>query len=223
MEFLQSVQRLLPQSQLFSGALELNDRPLHEQIMTIVKTHHCRSLAILPLFLQPGTHVLQDLPAEVQKAQAAVQFMDCQLRLLPYLGANPALQTSLKSLCATDQPWILVAHGSTHPQAQIFFTQLHQTLGTHAAYWQHAPTLQNTLETLLHQGQPSVGLLPYFLFPGKITDTILQQFCTLQHQYKHVNLRDPAPLLSQHPSLAAIVAQILCTITEPEPGMLDKI
>jgi sirohydrochlorin ferrochelatase len=215
-ELLTAVQRLLPQSLLFAGVLELNDRPLHEQIITIVKTHHCPSLTVLPLFLQPGKHVLVDLPEELEKAQIHCQHqpLSCQVRPLPYLGAHPALHNRLQSVCTAPHTWILAAHGSNQPQTQTFFNQLHQTLGTQPAYWHHSPSLEDTVATLVEQGITHLGLLPYFLFPGKITDAITQRFQTLKNQYKHIDFNDRFLLLGQQPDFVRLIAHLLCTITE---------
>jgi sirohydrochlorin cobaltochelatase len=216
-ELLAAVQELLPQSQLFTAVLELNDRPLHEQIITIVETQGCDRLTVLPLFLQPGTHVVGDLPQEFAQAQSYLQHhphLDCQLHPLPYLGAHPALHTSLQSLCPAPHTWILAAHGSTQPQTQAFFSQLHHTLGTQPAYWQHSPSPDETVAALADQGITQIGLLPYFLFPGKITDAICQQFQTLKGQYKYIDFSDRSRLLGQQPEVIRLIAQILCTSTE---------
>jgi sirohydrochlorin ferrochelatase len=164
-------------------------------------------------------HVLVDLPEEFAKAQSYFQdhappHRTCQLIPLPYLGAHPALTISLKSCCTPPYTWILAAHGSTHPQTQAFFSQRHQTLGTQPAYWHHSPSLQDTVATLQEQGITHIGLLPYFLFPGKITDAIAQQFQTLKDQYKYIDFSDRVPLFCEQPDFAKLIAHILCIITE---------
>ncbi|MEY2977683.1 MAG: sirohydrochlorin chelatase [Prochlorotrichaceae cyanobacterium] len=210
------IQQFLPRTQIFSGVLELSDRTLHEQIIAIVEREACPTLTLLPLFLQPGTHVLEDLPAEIAKAQAYLgsdRRAAYPIQALPFLGATPALLNILQTLCTPPQTWILLAHGSSRAATQTFFADLHHTLGTHAAYWHHPPALSNTVHTLVAAGSTQIGVLPYFLFPGKIPDTILQTLQPLKDQYRHVEFSDRL-LLSQQPGFAALIAQLLCKITE---------
>ncbi|MGA1409718.1 MAG: sirohydrochlorin chelatase [Prochlorotrichaceae cyanobacterium] len=211
-----AVQQLLPHTHIFSGVLELSDRALHEQMIAIVEKEACPTLKILPLFLQPGTHVLEDLPAEIAKAQAYLgsdRGISCHLQPLPYLGSDPSLLSTLQIWCTPPQTWILLAHGSSRPATQTFFADLHQTLGTHPAYWHHPPALSDTVRTVVAAGSTQIGVLPYFLFPGKIPDTLLQTLQTLKDQYRHVEFSD-RPLLSQQPGFAAWIAQLLCRITD---------
>ncbi|HEY9872546.1 MAG TPA: CbiX/SirB N-terminal domain-containing protein, partial [Candidatus Obscuribacterales bacterium] len=58
-----------------TATLELAPLPLHEQIRQFAdraKSFGCKHLVVLPLFLLPGVHVMEDIPAEVALAQKAI-------------------------------------------------------------------------------------------------------------------------------------------------------
>ncbi|NMG22515.1 sirohydrochlorin chelatase, partial [Brasilonema bromeliae] len=68
--------------------LELNPEPLHQQIIKFAKNaldSGCHSLKIQPLFLLPGVHVMEDIPAQVALAEQAIS-QDIKIFLQPYLG-----------------------------------------------------------------------------------------------------------------------------------------
>ncbi|MEB3211851.1 MAG: CbiX/SirB N-terminal domain-containing protein, partial [Leptolyngbyaceae bacterium] len=83
-----------PSSILFRvGALELGPIPLHHQLTTFGQEAAQKGIAsvtILPLFLLPGTHVCDDIPAEVSHAQAELG-TTIRLNLHPHLGAHPQM------------------------------------------------------------------------------------------------------------------------------------
>lgn len=176
------------------ASLELGPAPLHRQIEQFahqVAPLGVTSLKLLPLFLLPGVHVCEDLPAEIAQAQAKTAV---SLLLLPHLGAEGALLPVLKAqqawlasqlqakapaLSPNPSPinWVLLAHGSRRPGAQGAIAQLAQTLGASPAYWVGAPSLTDRILAL--QGPAgagtSVGLLSYFFFEGGILDRLQAQ------------------------------------------------
>ncbi|NEP61366.1 MAG: sirohydrochlorin chelatase, partial [Symploca sp. SIO2G7] len=56
-----------------TATLELAPSPLHEQIQQFANLAlrvGCQEVQLLPLFLLPGVHVMEDIPAEAAQAQA---------------------------------------------------------------------------------------------------------------------------------------------------------
>ena len=82
--------------------LELSPEPLHEQIVKFGRNaanFGCNGLKILPLFLLPGVHVMQDIPSEVALAQQVLS-QDMMINLQPYLGSHPKLGSfAVTKLC----------------------------------------------------------------------------------------------------------------------------
>ena len=114
------LKRLYPEILLGMACLELSELPIVEQLMVFAHQaiqQDCRRVRVLPLFLAPGVHVLEDLPQAIHQAQS--QLSDrCELDLLPYLGASADL---LKILHDQSQQLpvhqILLAHGSQQAAA----------------------------------------------------------------------------------------------------------
>jgi len=86
------------------AVLELGPAPLHSQIEQFahqVAPLGVTTIKLLPLFLLPGVHVREDLPAELAQAQTTLAAQpdtaDIALALLPHLGAEAALLPVLKA------------------------------------------------------------------------------------------------------------------------------
>ncbi|WP_026100142.1 sirohydrochlorin chelatase [Fortiea contorta] len=178
--------------------LELALQPLHEQITDFARSAFeagCDRLKIIPLFLSPGVHVTQDVPAEVALAQQTLR-QDIIINLQPYLGSHPSLANLLiQPITAKNSvPWILLAHGSRHPDAQQFLETLAAKLGTSLAYWSVSASLESRVKELIAAGNREIGILPYFLCPGGITDAIAVYVETLKLQFPSVNFHLAAPL-----------------------------
>ena len=103
-----------------TAALELADAPLHEQIQqfaSVALSTGCNQLQLLPLFLLPGVHVLEDIPAEVALAQQSLG-QAIVLNQRPHLGSHPGLRRMLASQLATVDAdvKILLSHGTRRPR-----------------------------------------------------------------------------------------------------------
>ena len=238
-----------PHTQVWSGVLELAEKPLHQQIEAQIQTYlgSCNpavnlteslSIGIFPLFLQPGTHVLIDLPRELALAQKSLDaYSDtysnldalsqgsspkhsqpCQLQCYslqcyslqcyPYLGAEPTIVNYIRPQLDPNYTWICIAHGSSRPETADTFAQLHQTLGTVPAYLHHPPFLPETIDRLIQQGNDRIGLFPYFLFPGRLTDAIVTTVETYKNQYPAIDWCS-LPLLSQQIGFSNLIASVL--------------
>ncbi len=201
------------------ACLELSELPIVEQLMVFAHQaiqQDCRRVRVLPLFLAPGVHVLEDLPQAIHQAQT--QLSDhCELELLPYLGASADL---LKILHDQSQQLpvhqILLAHGSQQAAAQDFLASLVRDLHVTPAYWSASPHLPEQVSTLAALKTTEIGILPYFLFPGRISAAITVALNELQSLFPELQFRFPqgeleTSLLCQNPQLIDLLVQMLLT------------
>lgn len=190
---------VLPDKSLVGTAyLELNPEPLHEQIKKFAKNAlalGCRSLKILPLFLLPGVHVMEDIPVEVALAQQSLG-QGIKIYLQPYLGSHPGLELLLaKQLVSMEvEGKILLAHGSRRPGSELPVEAMASSLGAVSAYWTHEPSLESRVQELIATGCRRIAILPYFLFAGGITDAIAQAQEKLKLLFPEVSFQLAEPL-----------------------------
>ncbi|XHX76147.1 MAG: sirohydrochlorin chelatase [Stenomitos frigidus ULC029] len=201
--------------------LECHPLPLHKQIEQFsarVKSattatnggaKPCK-IAILPLFLLPGVHVMDDIPQEMALAQQALGDA-IELDLRPAIGSHPGL-LRLVTECMATQPvesWIVLAHGSRRSNGNQPVEALAERLGTLTAYWSVPPSLESRLQELSQLGIRQIGILPYFLFAGGITDAIAQAVETLSQQFPtlHLHLAPPLAASSELTDLLVDLAQ----------------
>jgi sirohydrochlorin cobaltochelatase len=193
------------------ATLELAPIPLHEKIVdfgTLAQQSRLIRLQIVPLFLLAGVHVTVDIPTEVKLAQAAFQF-NYKVEICPYLGSHPGIDRCLVDwMQPPAEAWILVAHGSRRTEANQQIEQKAQHLGAIAAYWAVPPDLETQVTCLVAAGYRQIGILPYFLFEGGITDAIATQIQHLSTQFPEVTLQI-AQSLASHPNLAKLVVELL--------------
>jgi len=210
----------LPDSHIGTATLELGSQPLHQQIKDFVDhlpnnlpDNSRRSLQVLPLFLLPGTHVMDDIPAEIDLALSLIN-IPCDIHVLPHLGSHGGMFELLvhqRQVCLDEtslEVWILLAHGSKYSHAHQSTKELALQLNAIPAYWAVAPSLETQVEMLINQGCKSVGILPYFLFSGGITDAIARKVDNLQEQFPHVKLKLADPL-NTTPLLAEMVVAMI--------------
>ncbi|QLE59245.1 sirohydrochlorin chelatase [Nostoc sp. TCL26-01] len=204
----------MPQNLVGTGYLELSPEPLHQQIRHLAQTavdfgYH--RLQVIPLFLLPGVHVMNDIPHEVSQAQQAVG-KDILIELQPYLGSHPGLQKFLAAQMATmkAQAWILLAHGSRRPGSQQPVETIAANIGAVAAYWSVAPSLESRITELVATGYREIAILPYFIFPGGITDAIAQAIEALKLQFPGVNFYLAQPL-GANAELADLIGDLIDT------------
>lgn len=178
-----------------TASLEFHPLPLHQQIVEFCQSHPgIRSLIILPLFLLPGVHVMEDLPQEIALAKLTLGAIEIQTS--PHLGAQPKLRRLLNERMSNQpmEAWILLSHGSRRPGANQPIADLADHLGAVPAYWSVSPNLETQIQELSQQGLRQIGILPYFLFPGGITDAIAQSVDTIATQHPHLSLHLTNPL-----------------------------
>jgi sirohydrochlorin cobaltochelatase len=188
--------------------LELAATSLTNQITAFVRQLNCTELRILPLFLAPGVHSSLDLPAAIEAAQAELA-TSCRLVLLDPLGNSmEQILWPLRQTLPADT--ILLAHGSRH--AGDFLLNLATNLQTTPAYWAILPatvpaaTLTNQVTHF--SGSAEIGILIYFLFPGKTATAIEAAISELKLRFPHSHIRSTA-LLGEEPTVIQKIGQLL--------------
>jgi sirohydrochlorin ferrochelatase len=168
---------------------------------------------ILPIFLLAGNHVCEDIPLAIQAAQETLQSHQSTavspFVLRPHLGRHPQLKAIIQANMTRYDPdaWILIGHGSRRPEGNISIQQLASQLQAIPAFWAVQPSFSDQVKTLVSQGIRSIGVIPYFLFPGKITDAIAAQAEELSRQYPDLTLRILSPL-NPTPQLATALLDL---------------
>lgn len=181
------------------GCLEGQPLTLAQQLQQFCETLSKQSdlkhinVAVIPLFLLPGVHVKEDIPAEIAIAQQKIVHSiehPIALELTPHLGMHsqiPALlQSQLEAQVAAlvqhashannqNIGLILLSHGSRLTEAFQSIEALANRLGAIAAYWSVPPNLDTQIEQLIAQGKEHIIVMPYFLSSGGIIEAIAQQ------------------------------------------------
>ncbi|RMF23428.1 MAG: sirohydrochlorin chelatase, partial [Cyanobacteria bacterium J083] len=197
-----------------SAFLETSTTPLYKKIIDI--KHKATKLGIkqiniFPLFLLPGVHVKEDIPQQLQLAQEHLG-EEIKLNVLPYLGNQTSLVHHILQAQFTNLPGegkILLSHGSRRQEAKQATEKIAEKLGALVAYWSKPSSLQDKIQYFINQGLKQIAIVPYFLFPGKIIDTISQEIDHWQKQLSPVELNFGTPL-GETPTLASlIVAELL--------------
>ena len=218
--FLQTLKPHLPNAQLFHAQLEGADQPLHQQILHLTQQSRNQGtdrLHILPLFLIPGVHIMEDLPQEVALAQESLSITDpiFKLSTLAYLGQQLQNHPHL-FLTQPSHQRLLLTHGSKRPESLKLIETLAQTLHSTPAYWSIEPSLSSHLQTLTQQGHQQIQILFHFLFPGTITDKLHDIIQAHRQQNPNQTITTTEPLASL-PSFQTLIAQILETSSHAEP------
>ncbi|MFB2923011.1 sirohydrochlorin chelatase [Aerosakkonema sp. BLCC-F2] len=181
-----------------TACLELAPMSLHEQIEQFGKSaiaSGCELLQIIPLFLLPGVHVMEDIPAEVATAQKTFG-SKLTVETRPYIGSHPGFSQLLakqKTYLQADA-WILLSHGSRRQGGNQAMETLATQLGAIPAYWSVPPTLELQVKNLVMAGYQSIGILLCFLFAGGITDAIAQSMKEIKQQFPDVNFQLAEPI-----------------------------
>jgi sirohydrochlorin ferrochelatase len=179
---------------LATAALELSELPLHRRIEEFARQARekgATTLQIIPLFLLAGVHVVEDIPREVSLARSSLP-----VEIKPYLGSYRGVRERVAREFDrfADAARILLSHGSRRPGGRATLETLAGSVKATAAYWSVEPSLADTIETLIASGRDSIAILPYFLFPGAITDESERQILFLSQKYKNVKFFLGQPL-----------------------------
>ncbi len=196
-----------------TAQLELAVTPLHAQIVEFAQTsieQKIDKIVILPLFLNPGVHVMDDIPAEVAIAQQELPTL--KIQIAPFFGtcANLTELFERNRLELPDRS-IVLAHGSRRTGGNQTVERLADKLDLEPAYWSVAPSLTDRVTALVAQGTTEIGILPYFLFAGGITDAIGELVAKLREQFPQVRITLAEPI-GNSPELVITIEQILKSI-----------
>jgi sirohydrochlorin cobaltochelatase len=202
-----------------TGVLEFGDRPLASQIADFTRAAAAtgvHQVFLLPLFLAAGNHVLQDLPEAIAEAESKLVGETVCLTLCASLSSHPNLSQLVRNRMDDLSPcdrWILLAHGTRRPEGNQPIDVLAAQLGIVPAYWAIEPTLETPIQTLQQLGAGRIGIVPYFLFPGRITDTIEAHIVELRSKFSTLDLQIAQPL-NPSPLLAQLLVD--CCVAHPE-------
>lgn len=199
-----------------TATLELAEQPLHQQILSTadlaLATGYTR-LCIVPLFLLPGVHTMDDIPAEVAIAQTQLANR-ILIDLCPYLGSHPGLlslmqrQMHARACDRATAQRILLSHGSRRPGGNHPVEAIATQLKASPAYWSVPPNLETRITQLIQTGSQEILILPYFLFPGGITDAIAHQIADFAQQFPNVALW-VCPPIGNSPDLVELVLDLV--------------
>ena len=192
------------------AALELANLSLSESLINFAHRavrEGFKRIKVIPLFLAPGVHVQSDIPREITLANKEIGSI-VTLELSPYLGKYSEiinlLSQQFEELSAKTR--ILIAHGSRLRAVAEYYQELGTKLDADVAYWSTEPRFTEQIKLKIAAGSQKIAILPYFLFPGRITETIALEVSILQQEYPQVELRLGKPL-GTTPAIAELIAQ----------------
>lgn len=176
-----------------TACLELAALPLSQHIHklgTQLIDRGIEELKVLPIFLMSGVHVMEDIPAEIEKARTLLGDA-LTLTVCPHLGSHPDIPSVLAERLASvpAEGSLLVAHGSRRPKGNRIIEGLAKRLDTAVAYWATPPDIETQVIELMQQGHQKLTILPYFLFAGGITDAITHRTEELAERFPKVQFR----------------------------------
>jgi len=190
--------------------LECVPQPLPQQIEQFIEQtqaagHPIAEYVVVPVFLLAGMHVTQDLPEAIATIGTTVP-----LRITPHLGSCSGLRRILneRTSLLPMEAWMLLAHGSRRREANQIIENLADHLGVVAAYWATEPNLEQRLHELTTLGLKRIGILPYFLFSGSITDAIAERVSQLTTSFPQLQLTLAQPFDVNIPELADLVLDL---------------
>ena len=166
---------------------------------------------LIPVFLSAGVHVMEDIPTAI--AALPTDYPAIHLRLTSYLGCQPGLTRVLNERMAAHpvEAWVLLAHGSRRSGANEQLEARAAQVGAVAAFWATPPSLEMRIQELAAVGLRRIGILPYFLFTGGVTDAIAQTVTQLTQSYPDLSLTLVPPLDANLAALADIVVNLADT------------
>ncbi|MGY6530002.1 MAG: sirohydrochlorin chelatase [Cyanobacterium sp.] len=200
-------------SHVDTAYLELSSQSLAEKITDFA--HFChgkgyKQIKILPLFLFSGTHVMEDIPEEGAIALKNTSKIGIDIKILPHLGSKGSLIELLEQKYQKypNHTRLLISHGTRLEQGKKEAQLLTEKTSATLAFWSMNPFYDQVIIDLLESGVKNIALLPYFLFPGKITKAIALRAEEIKTQYNNVNLAIIDPL-GATPELAHIIVENL--------------
>jgi sirohydrochlorin ferrochelatase len=142
-------------------------------------------VVVVPLLLGAAYHARIDLPDQVRLAVARHDRLS--VRIAAPLGADPALLDAAahRTVGASCDGWILAATGSSHAaaNASVIETAAHLSRRlrqpVQAGFVTAAPEIAAAWASLRDTGCADIGVLPWFLAPGRLLDRAETQAAAL--------------------------------------------
>ena len=209
-------------TELATSYLELAQESLAQKIIdfaTICTEKGYSRLKILPLFLFSGTHVLQDIPHELNLARDFLAHKSTiDVELLSHLGSDPSIIDLLNKKYQENpsDARILITHGTRLSKGKNEAHQVAQILDAQLAFWSMNPFFAEIVDRLVQERKKSIAILPYFLFLGKITSAIATQMKELHKKYPDTELKIISPLGATPELAEIIVKQLTKPLLSPE-------
>lgn len=194
-----------------TAALECAPLPLHKQIQQFSQQaaeQGISEIQIVPLFLLPGVHVMEDIPQEVEKARTLTE---AKLTLTPHLGSHSGLKALFAHRSSRAEAQILLSHGSRRAEGNLPVEALADQLEMLPAYWSVAPSLAVRVQELARRGFQKIEIVPYFLFSGGITDAIARSVNQLSQQLPTIDLHLADPI-DESDELADMVMNLIMRV-----------
>lgn len=220
-----------PNYRVEAAVLESDESSLADQVMDQLDRARIQGIeraVLVPLFLLPGMHVMEDIPAQFDAIRTRISIADGLpypiLSVMPFLGDWPTLKMGLLDHLITDGDCnpdaiiesgtgqsparILLAHGSRRPGAVEPIETIAAKLGLSTAYWLVEPKLDFRIEDCIATGASVIEIFPYFLFEGGISDAIDRLVQGFPQRYPHVEfvMHD---VLALRPDFVAMIGQEL--------------
>ncbi|MGC9505980.1 sirohydrochlorin chelatase [Baaleninema sp.] len=210
------VSEKIPEAEVGTAVLECHPQPLHRQLLDFLDRSPFSGgvVYVVPLFLLAGVHVKDDIPEEIALARRQLGG-NGSIELLPHIGSSPDMRSLLYRRMATweaVEAWVLMSHGSRRPGGNEgvngMARQLQQRLemSVSPAYWSVSPDLATQIARLSETGVRSIGIFPYFLFSGGLTDAIAENVEQLRDRFDEMQLFLTPPI-GTTPDLAELVLQ----------------
>ena len=190
-----------------AAALEFAEVSLAQSIANFARkaiAFNYRQVVIIPVFLGAGVHVKEDIPLEIAEAKHLLN-SNIELQLVDYVGSYPQLTTLIEQQFALigGEGRILLAHGSRLALGNVACKQLAREVNAINAYWTVSPDLASAIGQLVKQ-KPSIAIMPYFLFEGRITEAIAKKVAELQERFSQTKL-----LLGKPFGTSSLLARII--------------
>jgi sirohydrochlorin ferrochelatase len=204
----QVAQKLPDRLLVKTAVLDCTPIPLHQQIQAFAQAaaqSPITQIYLIPLFLIPGVHVMEDIPGEVAIAQTALG-NSIQLTICPYIGTDLSLYQLLNIPDSSGK--IFMSHGSRRAGGNAPIEAIATQLQALPAYWSVEPKLETQVAALVAQGYAEITVLPYFLFEGGITDAIAQTIAQLRQQFPTTRL-EMAETLGANSELATHIVNLI--------------
>lgn len=154
-------------------------------------------ITLIPVFLLPGVHVIDDIPNEVKKASR--KFPGLTIHISAPLGAGDQLITDTEQRIMSKrintkqkEAVLLVSHGSSYAEAsdtfRYFGGELEDRLVELPVFESYLnsnePKFEFKLEQLLSSGFEVIYLVPHFFSIGFFPEKIKQTADVIQQKYE---------------------------------------